>query len=191
MSETVNSGSGGPHRFAEHNVVATFDGPDDARAALVMLERRGVEAGDIELFGPGMRMAGLPVTNDEQRGADVNALVEVERRGIAGGVIGAVVGALIGGVAAALLSGSAGIVAGSAVAGAIFLGAIGFLWGGFSGMGVSEQWAETFESEGGETSVAVHSDDADEVALALEALRSARARRLAMCGRDGQLREVA
>jgi hypothetical protein len=178
-------------RIAAHNVVATFDGPAEARAALVALERKGVEAGDIELFGPGMSMAEVPVTNDEQREADLDALHEVEKRGVIGIGIGVVVGALIGGGIAALMGGGFAVVVGSAIAAALLLGALGFLWAGFSGLSVNEQWEETFESTGGETSVAVHSDDEHEVEVALEALRHAKARRLARCGADGQLREVA
>jgi hypothetical protein len=181
----------GPSRFAAHNVVATFDGPEQARAALRALERKGVEAGDIELFGPGMAMAEIPVTNDEQRGADVDALVAVERRGVAGIVVGAVVGALIGGIITGAMSVGFTAVVASAVAGALLVGALGFLWGGFSALSVNEQWGETFESEGGETSVAVHSDDEHEVEVALDALRKAHALRLATCGPDGRLRDVA
>jgi len=191
VEEAGKSTSGGPSRFSEHNVIATFDAPQQARAALVVLERRGIEADDIELFGAGLRMAQLPVTNDELRDVDMGALVEIEKRGVVGGVIGAILGVLIGGGIALAVSGSGAAVAGSAVAGALFLGAIGFLWGGFSGMSVNEQWGETFERAGGETSVAVHCHDAREEAVALEALRHARARRLATCGRDGQLRDVA
>jgi hypothetical protein len=194
MNESVNSGNDrtqGPSRFAAHNVVATFDGPEQARAALVLLERKGVEAGDIELFGPGMARADQPITNDEQHDADVATLVAIEKRGVTGIVIGAVVGATIGAVIAAVASGDATPIVAAAVAGALLVGALGFLWGGFSGMGASEQWGETFESDGGVTSLAVHSDDPAEVETALEALRGADARRLATCGPDGQLRDVA
>jgi len=196
MDETANVGNPVPHdagrgpsRFATHNVVATFDGPDEARAALVMLERRGVEAGDIELFGPGMDE--LPLTNDEQREADGGAVTAVERRGALGAVAGAVVGAVVGGGIGLVASGDAGPILAGALAGALLVGALGFLWGGFSGLGASEQWGETFAPGGGETLVAVHSDDAGEVETALEALRGAHARRLATCGPDGRLRDVA
>jgi hypothetical protein len=198
MDETANVGNPVPHdpgrgpsRFATHNVVATFGGPDEARAALVMLERRGVEAGDIELFGPGMDGSELPLTNDEQRETDNAAITAIERRGILGILVGAVTGAVIGGGIAAVASGEAGPVLAGALAGALLVGALGFLWGGFSGMSASEQWGDTFAPGAGETSVAVHSDDAAEVETALEALRSAHARRLATCGPDGRLRDVA
>src|SRR4051794_1740119 len=151
MSETVDSNNGGPSRFAEHNVVATFDDPAQARAALVMLERKGVEAGDIELFGPGMALADVPVTNDEQRRADMKVIRKWESRGLVGAAICGAIGAVIGVVVAGVMGGGAAAMAGSAIAGALLLGALGFLWGGFSGMSVNEQWQETYESAGGET----------------------------------------
>ena len=194
MNDSVNRDEGDgarPSWFAAHNVVATFDGPDSARRALVLLERKGVEAGDIELFGPGMTTTEQPLTNDEQRSADDAALVEVEKRGVAGIVLGAVAGAVFGGIVAGAAAGGATAVVASALAGALLLGALGFLWGVFSGMSVNEQWAETFEGGEGETSIAVHSDDPAEVETALETLRRAHAHRLATCGADGQLRDVA
>jgi hypothetical protein len=198
MNETANAGTPapddpnrGPSRFAAHNVVATFDGPAEARAALMLLERRGVESGDIELFGPGMDGSALPLTNDEQRQTDGAAVTAVERRGGLGILIGAFAGGVIGGGIAAIASGDSGPVLAGALAGALLLGALGFLWGGFSAMSVNEQWGDTFAPGEGETSVAVHSDDAAEVETALAALRNAHARRLATCGPDGRLRDVA
>jgi hypothetical protein len=198
MNETANTGTPVPHdarrgpsRFAAHNVVATFDGPDEARAALMLLERRGVESGDIELFGPGMDGADLPLTNEEQRATDGAAVTAVERRGGLGILLGAIAGAVVGGGIAAVASGNSAPILAGALAGALLLGALGFLWGGFSAMTVNEQWGDTFAPGDGETSVAVHSDDAAEVETALDALRSAHARRLATCGRDGRLRDVA
>ena len=59
MTDTAKAGT----RIADHNLVATYEGPDAARAALTMLERHGVEAGDIELFGPGVEAVHRPVTD--------------------------------------------------------------------------------------------------------------------------------
>jgi MFS family permease len=178
-------------RVADHNVIATYPSPDEARAALVALERKGVEAADIELFGPGMEAATMPVTNDEQRGADMNAVGAVARRGVIGVVIGALLGALVGFVIASIAGGSPGWQAGSALAGFVAGGPLGFLYAGYSGLSVSEEWGETFESTGGRTSVAVHATDRSEFERALDALRSTHADRLCTCGRDGQLRDVA
>jgi hypothetical protein len=198
MTENVNPEGGfrddrsrGPHRLAAHNVVATFAGPAEARAALVLLERKGFDADDIELFGPGMAVSDRPIHDDEQRMADVDMTVALERRGVIGAALGAAGGALVGGVIALIASGGAGPVAAAALAGALLAGALGFLWAGFSAMAVNEQWSDTFSRGIGETSLAVHSDNAAKVAAALEALRAAHVDRLATCGPDGELRDVA
>lgn len=44
---------------------------EEARTALLALERKGVEAAEIELLGDGADRAHLPITNDEQQAADV------------------------------------------------------------------------------------------------------------------------
>jgi hypothetical protein len=178
-------------RVADHNVIATYPNADDARAALVALERRGVEAADIELFGPGMDEAAMPITNDELRDADMDAVKELAQRGVVGVVIGALLGALIGFVVSWIAGASPGWQAGAALAGLVAGGPLGFIYAGYSGLSVSEEWGETFESTSGETSVAVHATDRSEFERALNALRSTHTRRLCTCGRDGHLREVA
>jgi hypothetical protein len=197
MTEKVNPGGGfpndrswGPHRLAAHNVVATFGGPAEARAALVLLERKGLDADDIELFGPGMAVSDRAIHDDEQRLADVALTVALEHRGEIGAALGGVGGALVGAVIALIASGEAGPVAAAAVAGALLAGALGFLWAVFSAMAVNDQWSDTFGGIG-ETSLAVHSDSAAKVAVALAALRGAHVSRLATCGPDGELRDVA
>jgi hypothetical protein len=178
-------------RVADHNIVATYPSPAAARAALTALERKGVEAADIELFGPGMDAATLPITNDEQRGIDMNMTGAVARRATVGVAIGALLGALLGFVIAWVTSDSAGVMLGAAVAGFVAGGPLGFLYSGYSGLTVSEGWGETFDSHVGETSVAVHSTDRSEAERALDALRATHARRLCTCGRDGRLHDVA
>lgn len=186
----MRSSAGSP-RFAEHNLVATYATAEQARAALQMLERKGVEAGDIELFGPGIAAAQQPQTNDEQREVDLAVTTNVGKRlgvGIfAGAIIGAIVGALLG----MLIGDNAVAIAMGGFAGAAAGVALGFFYGGYSGLPVNEQFGETFQGDGGETSVAVHSDDEGHIKTALEALKGSDARRLATCGRDGQLRDVA
>ena len=178
-------------RVADHNVIATYRSPSEARAALTALERKGVEAADIEVFGPGMDPATLPITNDEQRSADMDMTGNIARRGAIGVAIGAAAGALVGWLAAWIVGGSPGWQVGAALAGLVAGAPLGFLYAGFSGLSVSEEWGETFESDGGETSVAVHATDRGEFERALNALRATHASRLCTCGRDGQLRDVA
>src|SRR5438067_914236 len=120
----------------------------------------------------------MPITNDEQRDADMNAVGALTKRGVIGVTIGAVIGALLGFVIAWIVGGSPGWQGGAAVAGLAAGGPLGFVYAGFSGLSVSEEWGETFESAGGETSVAVHATDRGEYERALSALRSTHARRL-------------
>lgn len=190
MSDTARSAPGNGPRFAAHNVVATYPSPDEARRALTMLERKGVEGADIELFGPGLAAAKAPLTNDELRKTDMDAAGALGKRfaavsaGVAlvGGGLGALVGYLIAGDAAGTLVG--------AIGGVIVGGLLGFLYGGYGNLPTSAQWEDTYAGVG-ETSLAVHSDDAGQVETALDALRNTKAKRLATCGPDGQLRDVA
>jgi hypothetical protein len=186
MSDMPRTGT----RVADHNVVATFDNPDQARAALTHLERHGVDAADIELFGPGADKAHQPITNDEQRAVDLKIVSFLGRR-IGPAMVG---GAIVLGVLAAVVGRLAfhstmGMVL-AGVGGAIVGAWLGLLYGGYTGLAVDEDWADTFAAEG-ETSVAVHSADEREIEAAIEALKAASAKRLAVYGRDGQLRDVA
>ena len=190
MSDTARSGPGNGSRFAAHNVVATYPSPDEARNALTMLERKGVEGADIELFGPGMAAADRPLTNDEMRKTDMDAAGDLGKRftavsavvALAGGGLGALLGYLIAGDATGLLMG--------AIGGVVVGGLLGFLYGGYANLPTNEQWEDTYAGEG-ETSLAVHSDDPGEIETALDALKGTKAKRLATCGPDGQLRDVA
>lgn len=187
MSDTANAGT----RLADHNLVATYERPDEARAALTILERHGVESGDIELFGPGIAAAREPVTNDEQRAMDMRSTGALARRFTVVSFLAAVVGAVVFGVVGSLAGDTTGALVG-ALGGFIVFGLLGFLWGGFASLPVSgEEWEETFASPVGQISVAVHSADQAEIDTALKALGGTAVKRLAICGRDGQLRDVA
>ncbi|MCU1372851.1 MAG: hypothetical protein JWO68_137 [Actinomycetia bacterium] len=185
MSDTPQTGT----RVADHNVVATFESPDQARAALTLLERKGVEAADIELFGPGAERAHRPITNDEQLEVDLQTTTVVAKRSSAIGFVAAVVGAVVVGVVGYAAGDGTGALVG-ALGGFIVFGLLGFLWGGYSGLAVDEEWADTFAAEG-EVSVAVHSAHEKEIEAAVEAFKGTAATRLAVYDRDGQLRDVA
>ena len=177
-------------KMAAHNVVATYRSPDGARAALTMLERKGVEGADIELFGPGMAAAERPMTNDELRHADMESTKDLGKRFTAVSFVVAVAGAGLGALLGYLIAdGTTGLLVG-AIGGFIVGGLLGFLYGGYSNLPTNEQWEDTYAGEG-ETSLAVHSDDPGEIETALEALKGTDATRVATCGPDGQLRDVA
>jgi hypothetical protein len=179
---------GGP--YAEYNALATFESVEDARRAVTALERKGVEAGDVELLGPGVEGAGDPVTNRGQRSADKKAMGFVGRRAGMGLAIGAVVGGVIGLVLGLFMNATVGVM--GLVGGAIVGAVLGGYWGGGAALPVNaEAWGETFEAvRGGRTIVAVHSNDAGHLDRAVDALRSEQPLRMARFGTDGRLRDV-
>lgn len=152
-----------------HEVRATYRSLNEARSALIALERHGVEASHIELEGPGMQQAEIPVTNDEQQSADLDLEKRLERRGGAGFAVGAVVGAVVVAVLAQLLSNSDAAWIGGGVAGAAFGGGLGFLWSGFSGLAVNEGFVDTYAApDDGPAVVVVHDEvDTDAVVATL------------------------
>jgi hypothetical protein len=165
----------GERRFASHNMIAVYPTVEAAREAVTRLERKGIEAGNIELLGAAAEGASEPQTNLEQRKADMAVTGQVGKRSAIGIVIGAVIGAVVIGLAALL-------------ADALFGGYAGLFYGGATGLPVSDAWSETFEAvKQGQTAVAVHSQQADQVEDALEVLRDTGATRLSRFGADGKL----
>ncbi len=186
----------GERRFAAHNMIAVYPTVEGAREAVTRLERKGVDAGSIELFGAAAEGAAEPQTNLELRQADMDMTGRVGKRSAIGLVIGAVIGAVVVAGAAALADaafdlGPDELVAGSgALAGALFGAFAGMFYGGASGLPVSDAWSETFEAvKQGQTAVAVHSSKADEVADAVDALRDSGATRLSRFGPDGKMQD--
>ncbi|HZB70578.1 MAG TPA: hypothetical protein VE395_00465 [Acidimicrobiales bacterium] len=184
----------GERRFAAHNMIAVYPTVEAAREALTRLERKGIEAGNIELLGAAAEGAAEPQTNIEQRRADMAMTGRVGRRSAVGIVIGAAIGAVVVGLAALLADaifdlGPTGVVAGGgALAGALFGAFAGMFYGGATGLPVSDAWSETFEAvKQGQTAVAVHSQQSDQVDDALDALRDTGATTLSRFGADGKL----
>lgn len=194
--ETAAEGS----RHAEHNLMATFPSVEGARNALTHLERKGIEAGNIELGGRGMEGAEGPQTNEAVQEADLAVTGRVAKRSITGIVAGAIVGALIGlggGLLFFATRGDGEIVTtaifGAAFGGALFGAFLGGFYGGATGLPVSEQFSETFESvRGGETTLSVHSATSDQIDKAVAALRgmSPSPVRMSLFGKDGKLTDI-
>jgi hypothetical protein len=184
----------GEHKFAAHNVIAVYPDVTQARAALTTLERKGIEAGNIELLGPGMEEANRPQTNEEVRGADERVIAQVEKRGGLGFLVGALIGMAVMAAAAAIahygfdvFDTFGGVLTGALVGGAILGGALGFFYGGATGLPVNDAWGETYMAvRGGKTAVAVHSEEPGPVDKAVEALRSSGAEKVARFGPDGR-----
>lgn len=183
----------------DHNIVATYADPGQARHAIEALERAGVEAGNISILGDGTEPTAEPETNVEQRETDLAVTGTVGKRAFGGLLMGAIIGALIGGGGGYLLHELAGIGPNAitvALAGAVSFGAIGAYaggwYGGASALPVSDAWGETFESlRGGQACVAVRSHEADQAERAAEALASTEAIRVVRFGKDGQQTQIA
>lgn len=181
-----------------HNLVATYPSVEEARGAIETLERHGVEAAEISLLGEGAEPKAAPVTNEEQRSADLAATGTVGKRAASGLVIGALIGALIGmagGYAAHELAdigrNAFVVVLGAGLGGAAFGAFAGTFYGGASGLPVSEAWGDTFELvRDGQVCVAVHSEDAETVDRAADALSGSEPARMFRFKRDGTRTEL-
>jgi hypothetical protein len=186
----------GERRFAAHNMIAVYPTVEAAREAVTRLERKGIEAGNIELLGAAAEGAAEPQTNIEQRRADMAMTGKVGKRAGVGIAIGAVIGAVVVMVAALIadaifeIGSNGGVAIMGALGGALFGAFAGFFYGGATGLPVSDAWSETFEAvKEGQTAVTVHSQRSDQVEDALDALRDSGATRLSRFGADGKRQE--
>ena len=139
-------------------LLATYRNPESARKAITTLERHGVDANDIHLLeAPG---AHVPKIDEAMREPDMAVTGSVFSRAAAVSIVSALlvgaVGAVVGWFASdgqsigTLLGGVGGFIAG---------GLLGMLWGGYSGIAVSEEWSDTFESHGPTTLAVTVEDD--------------------------------
>jgi hypothetical protein len=127
-------------------VVATYGDPDEARKAMVALERHGLDATYVHAEAPGMR---APKTEDAMRAPDMAVTHDVGRRSAMTSFVAAVVvGAIALAVGAALSDADKTMMIMSGVGGFIVGGLLGMLYGGYSGIAANQEWGETFEADG-------------------------------------------
>jgi hypothetical protein len=186
------------NRGNAHDVVATYADIDAARAAITILERHGIEAGNIHLDVPGAERQ--PLSNDAQRDADMAATGKVGKRagiGFVGGLlIGALVGAVLGAAASAIfdLYSPFALGLGGALAGGLFGAYAGGFYGGATGLPVSEAWGETYNAESssstGEPHLRVQNADGSRVDEVVQALRGTGALSLRRADGSGQMLDV-
>ena len=196
MSETTDQVRPGNRRPGEHHLIAVYGDAEQAREAVVGLERKGVEGGNIEVVSPGPAGAGAPKTDTQQLDADMEMSGDLAKRSLAGIVLGSVVGALAVALAAVLADAAfdlpgptAGLALAGATGGAAFGAFAGGFYGGASGLPVSDAWSETFHGlEEGRTAVVVHSAELDQVDRADAALRDTGALRMARFGPEESVR---
>ena len=134
---------------------ATYPDADAARAAISTLERHGVDANDIR-FVHDPRGVHEPKIGEATREVDMATTAAVGKRSFTLSIILSTVGAIAGFAGGWLLSDGE---MGPAVMGAVGLwivgGLLGFLYGGYTALAVSEEWSDTFEARGGRAMVEV------------------------------------
>ena len=169
--------------FAAYNAIATFDTSEEAREAILDLERAGLDGSQLSFLALDSSEQSL-----EERASELDEeQISFVARGTAkGGSLGSVGGAAIGG-AIMLIPGIGTVVGagvlGAALGGGFFGGVLGGIWGGFNRMGASAAWEETFHHiESGMALVGVHTDDRSQLEHACSRLPRDRIR---MFGRDG------
>ena len=141
---------------------ATYPDADAARAAISALERHGVDANDIR-FVHDPRGVHEAKTGEATREVDMATTSQVGKRSFTLSLILSTIGAIAGFAGGWLWSdGEMGPALMGAVGFWIVGGVLGFLYGGYTGLAVSEEWSDTFESRGGPATVEVHVAD-DEV----------------------------
>jgi hypothetical protein len=142
---------------ATREVVATYRSAEEARTAIRMLERHGVDAERIRMIGtPGLRAVR---TDSAMREPDERLTRDVGRRAMGGSVGLAVVAAAVVFLVSKLAFDAAPGAALAFAAGAYMAGgALGFFLGGASRLAVSDEWGESYTAEGPAT-ISVHVPD--------------------------------
>lgn len=162
--------------LADYNVTACFPDMDTARQAIEALEHAGVPGSHISLLGPQAEEAAA-VTDTSQ--ADARIGEEAVRATVGGAAAGAGVGGAVGFMAGAIAFGIPGVgpavgagIWASVLGGAAAGGGVGFTAGAMAKMKQSQAWELTLqEVSDGYVVVGAHTDHADELDDAIEALR--------------------
>ena len=153
-------------------VEAEFAQADQARDAVIDLERRGLTDADrVELVG-----FADPRDEETRRTADRRVARSAGRRAAFGGILGTIGGAIVGGGLTLLLDVDPQPLAGiaAAVGGALFVGALGFFYGLAARLPVSDGANEAVDpGPGRPVQVILHLDDPEAVAAARSRLEAA------------------
>lgn len=154
-------------------VVGEFHDPDQAREAMLRLERAGVDADAIHLMGP----SAIPEQQIERSG-ELDAAEDTAKRAGGGAVVGAVIGAIVGGLLG-LLSGvdpqSIGVAAG-AIGGSIPGFLLGGFWAGSSRLAANPEALDTYTMDSSSRQtvrVQVRAATQDQAQLSADVLRKA------------------
>jgi hypothetical protein len=159
---------------------ASFESLTEARNAIDLLERAGVDAAEVSLLGPGKEEAAHAQSTgrrDRAVAADTFAHVGV------GALLGAGLGAAAGAVGAAVMdAGAWAFVVGALVAGA----SLGGMIGGVAKLDMHPDWELTYQDvHDGRTLVTVHAGDPDQLRRMTELLERAQPRRISTTSAPG------
>lgn len=130
-----------PDDFAEHNVVATFDAPDEARSALSRLQTEGLRAAGMSYLSRSDETTHARATG-ESEATDMPA--EVGKDVVAGGAAGSAGGAATGFLAGAAAFGVPGV--GPAVGAGIWATTLGGAAAGATAGGLLGGIRKTWEA---------------------------------------------
>ena len=176
-----------PDDFAEHNVVATFDAPGEARSALSRLQAEGLRAAGMSYLSRSDEATHARAKGEAEA---LDTPADLGKDVVAGGAAGSAGGAATGFLAGAAAFGIPGV--GPAVGAGIWattLGgaAAGATAGGLIG-GIRKTWEARYRDAVAEGRVLVgfHSDDQREVELAAHVLRNVGAQTVDRLDAKGQ-----
>lgn len=138
---------------ATHNVIAVFDDLAHARHAIEVLERAGIDAGDIALLGPSAEIA---EDMTEERRAPGSWWRLASGVGV-GALTGLVAGLLVGWISAVFFTD--GRLTASLITGAVAGMIGGSLFGAMASLALGDAWELAHEHVPGRVAVNVGSDD--------------------------------
>lgn len=155
---------------ATHNVIAVFDDLPKARHAIEVLERAGIDAGDIALIGASAQQA-----QDRTRERKPKwSWMRIGSGVLRGAGIGLALGMLIGWISGMLFTDGEVVAALVTGAAAGMIG--GGLFGAMAGLALGDAWEMSQEDVAGPVAINVGSDNLDTIKRAHEKLEHESAR---------------
>jgi hypothetical protein len=149
---------------ATHNVIAIFGDLPQARHAIEVLERAGIDAGDIALLGDTAEEADRRAEHHLPKGP----FLSIGRGMLLGAVGGACISALVAWIATALFYNGRIVI--GVITGAIVGLVGGSLFGAMAGISLGDAWEMSYEPVHGRVAVNVGSDDVKTIERAHERL---------------------
>ncbi len=166
-------------RLAAFNIVATYQDLEQAREAILAVQRAGINADDISVLGRQIEEA-RDVSERDASASETGVMADVTKAAVKGTAAGVAAGGALGFLAGALAFGIPGIgpvlgtgIWAATIGGATLGGGVGAHLGGVAALSESEEWTLTYQDElrSGHVLVAVHAEERGAHDRAVEALR--------------------